>query len=91
MLVMIVFRAQPSLGKVSHYYYHGNRCPIKMSCLPVVLFNKQMPEIHQEKGIIGTVLYFDISLSKTIFNSKDHFIEIFNLGCISYQLYHINL
>lgn len=50
-----------------------------------------MPDIHQEKGVIGTVLYFDMSLSKTIFNSKDHSIEIFNLGCISYQLYHINL
>lgn len=57
---------------MSHYYYRGNRHPIKMSYLLVVLqVNKHIPEIHQEKkGVTEAVLYFDISSSKALLNSK---------------------
>lgn len=50
LLLIIVFRTKPTLGKMSHYYYRGNRHPIKMSYLLVILqVNKHIPEIHQEK------------------------------------------
>lgn len=52
MLLIIVFRTKPSFGKMSHYYYRGNRHPIKKSYLLVVLqVNKHIHEIQQEKKV----------------------------------------
>lgn len=90
MLLTIVFRTKPSLEKMSHYYYRGNRHPIKMSYLLVVLqVNKHIPEIHQEKkGVTEAVLYFDILiflLLKLCSTVNMHSTEMFNLGifCVS--------
>lgn len=84
MLLIIVFRTKPSLGKMSHSYYCGNRCSIKMSYLSVaLLFCKHIPEIHQEKGLIEVVLYFSISIFKILFTNKYSFRKTVLFRCIS--------